>query len=108
MLEEATGLSADYREVRRLRRLLAAAREEATTALAEAGQSPLQSPARSTGRAPGAQLPSPAMPTTPGTPHPGALCLLQVCSLALSDDSSAALQDIQRHPSTHPKKGPDC
>ena len=39
MLEEATGLSADYREVRRLRRLLAAARAEATTALAEA-QSP--------------------------------------------------------------------
>lgn len=94
MLKEATGLSADYREVRRLRRLLAAAREEATTALAEAGQSPAQSPAQSVGRAPRVQLPSPAIPTTPGTPHPGSQCLLEECSLPVSDDSSAALQDI--------------
>ena len=72
MLEEATGLSADYREVRRLRRLLAAARAEATTALAEA-----QSP----GRGVGGQFPPPMPPTPPGAaarqpssspPSPGA------------------------------------
>ncbi|CAL5224800.1 g7544 [Coccomyxa viridis] len=72
MLEEATGLSADYREVRRLRRLLAAARAEATTALAEA-----QSP----GRGAGGQPPPPMPPTPPGAaarqpssppPSPGA------------------------------------
>ncbi len=61
MLEEATGLSADYREVKRLRRLLAAARTEATTALAEA-QSPVKTEAE-------AAAPLPARPPRlPGSP----------------------------------------
>ena len=60
MLEEATGLNADYREVKRLRRLLAAARTEATTALAEA-----HSPAKTEAEA--APLPA-RQPRLPGSP----------------------------------------
>ena len=71
MLEEATGLSADYREVRRLRRLLAAARAEATTALAEA-----QSPGRGTGGQPALLMPptppGAAAARQPGSPAPSA------------------------------------
>lgn len=67
MLEEATGLSADYREVRRLRRLLSAARAEATGALADAQGAPAQAPG--TPRQPGQQqLPGKAAspPASPG------------------------------------------
>ena len=60
MLEEATGLNADYREVKRLRRLLAAARTEATTALAE-----VHSPVKTEVEV--APLPS-RQPRLPGSP----------------------------------------
>ena len=61
MLEEATGLSADYREVKRLRRLLAAARTEATTALAEA-HSPVKTEVEAAAPLPARQ------PRLPGSP----------------------------------------
>ena len=60
MLEEATGLSADYREVKRLRRLLAAARTEATTALAEA-----QDPVKTEAEAPALPTGQPRLPGSP-------------------------------------------